>query len=167
MRRLAFALLLASSSMAGCLTPDFPAIPSNPDANPPPPVDAMLDCELRVYPVGDGHHNAGQDCLTCHNGQAQGANVFTFAGTVFKDTAGTIPKTGATVIVIDSAGTVSKAVTQANGNFYSSDPLVAPYSVGISECPPPSIPMVENFSDGSCNSCHSGAQAPGRVIFSQ
>lgn len=166
-RLLAFALVLASSSMVGCLTPAFPDIPGAPDAEPPPPPDAMLDCEVRVFPVGDGHHNPGQNCLECHNGQQQpqGAPIFTFAGTVFKDAAGTIPKTGATVIVIDANGTVAKAVTQANGNFYSSAALVAPYSVGASECPAANVPMIENFSDGDCNSCHTGADAPGRIIF--
>jgi hypothetical protein len=165
-RSLALVSLLLAAGATACTTPGFPDIPDQPDAAPPTP-DAKLDCELKVQSVGDGHHNPGQNCLDCHNGQqqAQGAPIFTIGGTLYKDAAGTIPRIGATVIIIDSNGKVVKVPTQQNGNFYSSAQLTAPYSLGVSECPGENKPMISQTPDGDCNSCHTGAGAPGRILF--
>jgi hypothetical protein len=162
MLRLVLASLLLVT--AACVTPPLPQpIEEAPDAGVVPP-DAPDNCEPLVANVGGGHHNPGQNCLECHNGQDPAAPVFTLAGTVFKDAAGTIPKTRATVIVYDGDGNVVKMSTQLNGNFYTSAALTPPFFTAISQCPNEEQ-MNENFSDGDCNSCHSGAAAPGRIIF--
>ena len=170
MLRLVFVSVSLLAATA-CIAPELPDLSEEPDAMPPPvPPDAMLDCEPRIFNVGDGHHNPGMACLECHNGQQQdlGANIYTLGGTVFQDTAGTIPKVGATVIVIDGDGTVVKLPTQQNGNFYTSAALTPPYNTIVSQCGAEieNVPMIANFVDGDCNSCHSGpATAPGFVVF--
>jgi hypothetical protein len=160
--RLVLAALLLVA--AGCITPELPQpIEEIPDAMPPPP-DAPDNCELYVDAIGSGYHNPGQNCLECHNGQAAGAPVFTLAGTVFKDAAGTIPKTHATVVVYDGDGTVVRLPTATNGNFYTQAALTPPYFTAVSQCPN-TVPMNQNFVDGDCNSCHNGTAAPGRILF--
>src|SRR5690349_9431778 len=105
---LRLALVSLFLSLAACITPSFPTPPEEaPDAAVVPP-DAPDNCELPVDNVGDGHHNPGQNCLDCHNGQQQGAPIFTLAGTVYKDAAGAIPKTRATVIIVDGDGNTVK-----------------------------------------------------------
>jgi hypothetical protein len=173
MLRTSLALTLAATaaaSLAGCLdpfgTPDPIENPDDPDAGPAidaPPPDANLECEPRVNQVTSGYHNPGTNCLECHNGQQAGAPVFTFGGTAYAQDKVT-PVVGATVIVIDAAGTVVKVPTMQNGNFYSSTPLVPPYITGMSRCPD-NVTMIQNFRDGDCNSCHGPVGAPGRVTF--
>jgi cytochrome c5 len=160
--RLALATVLLAT--AACVTPALPLPDQQADAG--VPTDAPDNCEVRVENVGDGHHNPGTACLECHNGQAAGAPVFTLAGTVYKDAAGTIPKTHATVIVYDGDGNVVKLPTAANGNFYTQAALAPPYFTAVSQCPA-TAPMAQNFSDGDCNSCHSGAASPGRILFAE
>src|SRR5437868_6070948 len=41
------------------------------------------NCIAKAAAVIDGHHNAGQPCLQCHDGNTAGANKFTAAGTVY------------------------------------------------------------------------------------
>ncbi len=165
MRRHPFVLLGLALALAGaCTTPELPDLGGDePDATPPPP-DARLDCEPEHASVGSGYHNAGLACLECHNGQEAGAPVFTLGGTAYADEAGTVPLVGATIIVIDGDGNVVKLPTQQNGNFYTQAQLSPPYITAVSQCPD-NIQMVQNFSDGDCNSCHSGTGAPGRVTF--
>ena len=54
--------------------------------------------------------------------------------------------------------------TQQNGNFYTNAALAPPYIAAVSQCPD-NVQMITNFSDGDCNSCHSGVAEPGRVFF--
>lgn len=159
---LTFALVL----IGACVQPSFPPDqPDEPDAAPPAP-DAMvdLDCEQRVTSTADGHHNPGQECLTCHNGQQPGAPIYKIAGTAFQRD-GVTPQKGGTIIIIDANNQVVKLTTMTNGNFYSSANLTPPYIALTSMCPGENTPMIENFVDGDCNSCHSGVDDPGRVQF--
>jgi hypothetical protein len=161
--------LLALVGVTACIEPELPDLTEEPDAAPPPPPpDAALDCEPREFQVGTGHHNPGLACLECHNGQDPAAPIYTLAGTVFQDLQGTIPKVGATVIIIDGDGTVVKVPTQQNGNFYTPAGLTPPFNTAVSQCGAPieNLPMITNFVDGDCNSCHSGpATEPGYVVF--
>ena len=72
----------------------------------------------------------GLDCLSCHKtgGQAAG-DVWTFAGTVY-DAAGTTPVAGVEVRMVDNTGKGISVVTDANGSFWSPNPI-KPYRVGI------------------------------------
>jgi hypothetical protein len=162
MLRIALATLLIA--FAACVTPELPQpIEEVPDAMPPPP-DAPDNCEPYVASIGSGYHNPGQNCLECHNGQDPAAPIYTLAGTVFKDAAGTIPKTHATVVVFDANGNVVRIPTTANGNFYTSAQLTPPYYTAVSQCPT-TVPMQTNFVDGDCNSCHGATGSPGRILF--
>ena len=40
-------------------------------------------CIAAAAPTIDGHHNPGQACLQCHDGNTAGANKFTAAGTIY------------------------------------------------------------------------------------
>jgi hypothetical protein len=125
------------------------------------------NCEAINATPPDGHHNAGQTCLAagCHliGNAGAGAPEFSAAGTIYKDTAGTTPYPGATVI-ITVGGTTHKmyaASTGAPGNFYIAKALATPPSAAMpgttkaSACPNTSA-MSENLVDngGNCNNCH-------------
>ncbi len=175
MLRLAFLTALAISASACVLGEQFPDPPAEPPDAPDaaPPVDAFIDptCEQPVFTTGDGHHNPGTECLSCHNGQqtpeAIGAPIFSIGGTLFADRAATIPRKGVTVIILDAEGRRLEMVSQANGNFYSNITLVPPYITFASRCPDPNVPMIENFRDGDCNSCHRAElnKDPGPIVF--
>lgn len=175
MLRLAFVTALAVSASACVLGEQFPDPPAEepepPDASPAP--DAFVDpsCEAPVFNAGDGHHNPGTECLGCHNGQttpeAAGAPIFSMGGTLFADRAGTIPRKGVTIVILDAVGRRLELVTQANGNFYSNINLTPPYITFASRCPDSNVPMIENFRDGDCNSCHRNdlTKEPGPIVF--
>lgn len=97
------------------------------------------NCIAAAAPTIDGHHNAGQACLTCHDGNTAGANKFYAAGTVYDiQTTPAQPVTGATIELVDANGTkvtVVTAMTGAPGNFWTDKPLVFPVQVRASKCP--------------------------------
>lgn len=118
--------------------------------------NAMFPCKNLAAANGDGHHNAGQDCLNgCHN------HGFTLAGTLY-DAGGTNALPGGTITVKDANGAKFDMVAATNGNFYTSQAIVFPISVYASSCPT-SSPMTASIASGNggCNKsgCHaSGAQ---------
>ncbi len=158
---------LVFSVLGACVQPSLPPPDEEaPDAMPPAP-DAMidLDCEPRIQSVPSGYHNPGQECLSCHNGQQAGAPIYKIAGTAFQRD-GVTPQAGGTIIVIDANNNVVKLATGQNGNFYSSANLTPPYITMTSMCPGDNKPMITNFVDGDCNSCHrSDGTDPGQVKF--
>ncbi|MBS1121530.1 MAG: hypothetical protein H6Q90_3758 [Deltaproteobacteria bacterium] len=118
----------------------------------PPP------CDQPATPTSDGHHFVGEDCLSCHHqGGMDMAPPFTFAGTMYDSSGGTMPLAGATFHLIDALGTDIIVQSQTNGNFYSTDLVTFPVIAFSSLCPQV-IPMVTPIGelDGSCNSagCH-------------
>jgi hypothetical protein len=121
---------------------------------------AGFACRNKVASVGSGHHNAGQDCQgSCHN------HGFTLAGTVFTAAGSTTAVSGASITVTDSAGKSFDVVSQADGNFYTSQTIKFPVTVTASECPSVA-PMVTQITAAmaGCNQsgCHvSGSQ--GRI----
>jgi hypothetical protein len=66
----------------------------------------------------DGHHNPGQDCLGCHDGNhtGQGAPKFLFAGTAY-DSTGATAVAHAQVAVKDSTALYA-TYSGTNGNFW-------------------------------------------------
>jgi hypothetical protein len=116
-------------------------------------------CRNKVANVGSGQHNPGQDCQgPCHN------HGFTLAGTIFAAANSTTSLSGATITVTDAVGKSFDVVSQANGNFYTSQPINFPVTVTASECPnvAPMITQVTATMDG-CNKsgCHAtGGQGP-------
>jgi hypothetical protein len=121
---------------------------------------AGFACRNKVASVGSGHHNPGQDCQgACHN------HGFTLGGTIYAAANSTTSLSGATITVTDATGKSFDVVSQANGNFYTSQAIKFPVTVTASACPSvaPMVAQVTATMDG-CNQsgCHvTGAQ--GRI----
>lgn len=115
-------------------------------------------CDPPATPTTDGHHHPGEDCLMCHHqGGAEGAPPFTFAGTMFASPGGIAPLAGGSFHLIDALGTDTLVETQSNGNFYSMGLVTFPVVAFRSLCPDVvqmQSPITE--TDGSCNrsGCH-------------
>jgi hypothetical protein len=115
-------------------------------------------CDPPATPIADGHHNPGEDCLSCHHqGGMEGAPPFTFAGTLFDSSGGTAPIAGGTFHLIDALGTDIPVISETNGNFYSLELLTFPVLAFRSMCPDVvrmQAPIHE--AEGSCNQagCH-------------
>jgi len=88
------------------------------------------NCEALVSPAPADHHNAGMGCMTaagCHNaGLGLGAQApeYSYAGTVYKDAAGTQPYAGATILVT-LGGVTKKLIAGDQGNFQITPGLLA------------------------------------------
>ncbi|HWE30589.1 MAG TPA: hypothetical protein VHB97_21430 [Polyangia bacterium] len=130
------------------------------------------NCIAAAAPVIDGHHNSGQACLQCHDGNTAGANKFTAAGTVYDKLAlasGAQGLSGVTIEITDAAGTKVSVVTAslgAPGNFWTDQALVFPLKVRASQCPadrPMTDPVAAAANvaagGGNCNrtGCHDSA----------
>jgi len=119
-----------------------------------PMIDASLPCKPPNIIHGDGHHNAGMDCLgSCHN------HGFTVAGTVTLAD-GATPAVNATVTVVDATGNSQDLVVGDNGNFFSYFPVLSPITIRASMCPSTQL-MVSHPTSGGCNA--SGCHEPGGV----
>jgi len=128
-------------------------------------------CDDVITPDTDGHHMPGEHCLQCHIQGGEGM-PYTYAGTLFDSRGGAAPVAGATIHVIDANGMDAIAISQANGNFWSTDPITFPAVAFVSLCPDvrPMIGLLAEpqaagglSEDASCNrpggGCHtSGAR---------
>jgi hypothetical protein len=160
------ALALASLVLfAACFEPPTAKPPASggPDAgisDPQPDAPGAAAC-IQAAPPPDGHHNAGQNCLTCHTGS--GAPKWTAAGTLYADAAGTTAVAGATITLVDSTGKEVKIVTATNGNFWTSQALTPPLHPKASKCP--SSAAMSGNAQGACNSCHSAGGSKGPIVL--
>ena len=115
------------------------------------------DCVNRVTAdnLADGHHNPGQNCITCHNGNIANAPKYYISGTLYDSVTGGAAYAGGTITWTDKNGLKGQATVMANGNFYVEDAVVFPIQVKTTSCPT-TTPMVGAVLDGqgSCNSCH-------------
>lgn len=123
-------------------------------------------CETINATPPDGNHNPGLGCRSnagCHNaGTGLGPNApeWAYAGTIYKDQAGTMPYAGATIFVT-LGGTTQKAISATNGNFWIEAALLPGPSAAMtgttkaSACPD-TMPMATILSagGGDCNNCH-------------
>jgi hypothetical protein len=115
--------------------------------------DLAPNCINLTTANGDGHHNAGTDCLTCHNGAA--APLFTVAGTLYTSINGGTPIAGATIRLTDGKGTAVDLVTGTNGNFYGTGAVAFPVTARASGCPNDAVMSAQvQSTGGSCNGCH-------------
>lgn len=96
-----------------------------------------------------GEHNAGRDCIGCHEGDGPS---FTIAGTAYQAN-GTTAAAGATIVVEDAAGKLFNLVTASNGNFYTTQSVRFPVKTYGTKCPDVAE-MVSSVTNGSCNTCH-------------
>lgn len=104
---------------------------------------------------------AGRPCLNCH-GAGGGAAQFTFAGTVFKDAAGTMPAAQIEIRLRDANGKGLSAYSDANGNFFlplnPNGDLAFPVHAGGRDANTKKL-MNATTTNGNCNGCHKpGAQ---------
>lgn len=163
MRALLLGLVLATGCNLGSQAPGADAVPPPPDAAPdavPPEV-----CRNATPTQSDGHHHPGLNCMAgnCH-GPAGDAPQLTVAGTLYKTANGPDPLPYATITIIDANGTKVDLVSSLNGNFYTSAPLVPPFTTLASKCPT-LTPMVSPVQYGSCNACHLANTQTGQVYL--
>lgn len=119
--------------------------------------DTPITCIPPTLTTGDGNHNAGMDCLSCHGDVTMELDSrWTVAGTLYDTATGTNPLAGATIIVTDADGKELSLVSASNGNFFTTEPVTLPLSVRASACPD-DITMSSPATDGSCNTCHTDA----------
>ncbi len=112
----------------------------------------------------------GRDCIGCHQERGEGPS-FAVAGTVFSESGQAndcFGMAGATIELTDSNGEVFSMTSNAAGNFT--------LSAGSSPAPPYTVrvvsggqenAMASEFSEASCNTCHTEAGAngaPGRIV---
>src|SRR5262245_38641030 len=147
--------------VTACLEPTAPETGTAPDAG-SQPVDAPsgITCAPAATPPGDGHHNAGANCLGCHTGT--GAPAWTAAGTLYNG-ARTAPLAGATITIVDANGKSLSLVTSQNGNFWTTAALKMPLRVSASRCP--SAATMTGSANGACNGCHTSTGSPGRIAL--
>jgi hypothetical protein len=100
----------------------------------------------------DGNHNAGRDCLSCHDGSGE-APQFTFAGTLYNGSGTAVA--GAEIRVVDAAGKAVSVYSATDGNFYQkgSSTFAAPGHAGARNAATTNL-MVSQVTNGGCNSCH-------------
>jgi len=103
---------------------------------------------------------AKQACLGCHVAGGA-ATPFAFAGTAFKDVAGTIPAAGVEIRVRAADGTAASAYTDEDGNFYHAAAIAFPASAGVRNATSSHV-MMGMPPDGGCNNaqCHDGDAHP-------
>jgi hypothetical protein len=109
---------------------------------------------------GATSHEAGSNCMTCHQAEGLGKGRFTVAGTAY--TAAGAPHANATITLFSGGVSVLTLETDASGNFYSTEPVPVPeqsifptVSSGDSGL---TIAMPFPTQSGACNMCHVGRQ---------
>ena len=132
---------------------DLATTPPPPDLASPPP-DLATSCDKAVTTTDTGHHNAGADCTSCHNGGG-GPTKWYVSGTLYDSVTGTNPIAGATIHVTDAAGQKLTLISALNGNFYTGTAVTYPVTVSASRCPSTVAMSGQVQAPGGCNGCHS------------
>jgi hypothetical protein len=122
---------------------------------------AALGGEAPGVPRGPTHR-PGQPCLLCHDGGR--AHEFSVAGTVFESPLNSQGASGVTVTMVDSAGSMYAATTNAVGNFYvTPDEWTPAYPLPSTTLTDGhvSTPMYSEIArNGSCAGCHTNPASP-------
>ncbi len=121
--------------------------------SPPPPLGVFQNAPPFSPHTGNTTHNAGQDCLNCHNGTGD-PDQFSFGGTVYDGNGN--PVVGAEVRMIDANGTATSVYTGPNGTFYKTGTgFAAPAHIGVRNASSMAN-MLSGLqaSGGGCSSCH-------------
>ncbi|MGK7346569.1 MAG: hypothetical protein ACNS63_12260 [Candidatus Nitrospinota bacterium M3_3B_026] len=105
-----------------------------------------------VSSAGKSSHNAGRDCIECHN--------LKYAGTVYTDATASAAAAGEVIVINQDNGMTLEITADASGNFYTTegDPSVG-YTATVKGN---STGMVAKQTNGACSSsgCHDGAATP-------
>lgn len=106
-------------------------------------------------------HNAGSNCIQCHQTYGPGPGLFTAAGTIYRPD-GT-PHANATLelrSVVDSSVVLTTLEVDGNGNFYTTQDVPVPeesvFPVVISSNGTDTNQMPFPTLSASCNVCHYG-----------
>lgn len=128
------------------------------DAAPPvaTPVPSVFDkAPAFVSRTGPRAHNAGRDCMSCHQNGGGEAPQFVFGGTLY-DGSGN-PVAGAEVRFVDANGVAASVYTATNGTFYQTGSgFAAPGHVGVRDANHSAdmLTALPSPSGGACSSCH-------------
>jgi hypothetical protein len=158
-------LLVASACDVGSVVPVTGGDGGSGSNCVPPGNPAAAQQHLPADQVVPGQaSNQGQNCLTanCHNPAAlgNGALAFTFAGTLYTTAGGTTPATGVTVRIKFGSGPPVTAVTDMDGNFYSSTAVTFPANADVTSCPTVK-PMMSQLQTGNGACSSTGCHVPG------
>ncbi len=111
----------------------------------------------------------GGTCITCHT--MRGGPAFTIAGTVYPSAHEPTNCFGSNVagmkvVITDKNGVTKELAVNTVGNFYSAEPVAAPFQVKIVNGTRQRA-MAGLATAGDCNTCHTatgGNGAPGRIM---
>lgn len=123
--------------------------------------DPALDVENVSAPEESRSHNAGLNCMRCHQALGPGSGRFSVAGTIYGPDGEPAPGAVLQLWTAPEGGEVVATVeADALGNVFSTEPLPLPeqrlfVTVESSDA---SLAAVMPFpiSSGSCNHCHAG-----------
>lgn len=118
--------------------------------------DAGLTCVDPQTSPGDGHHNPGLACASCHDGSI--GPRFSVAGTLYADPGGATPVAGATITLVGADGSRIDLATADNGNFWTDRAIEFPVTTYASSCPDLAA-MATKAGSGDCNGCHTAGDA--------
>ena len=110
----------------------------------------------------------GGDCMGCHDQEGEGP-AYSVAGTVmglYDEPTDCYGIEDVTVRLLDAAGDVHEAVTNAAGNFFFHEDVPAPFTAEV-ERDGVVRAMVTPQTDGNCATCHTEVgsnAAPGRIV---
>ena len=108
-------------------------------------------------------HNAGQNCMSCHNSGGKGEGTFTVAGTVYNASGAAVSPNATVKLYTGPNGTGSLVKTievDGKGNFYTTSSIdfgtglyvtVTGKSGSVST-------MGSSITTGQCNSCHNSSE---------
>lgn len=157
-------LLLCVASFAATACDEEPSDAQLVEVEPGDPSferDPSLDVE-NVSAVGETRsHNAGLNCMRCHQSLGPGVGQFSVAGTVYGPDGSPAADAVLQLLTAPEGGEVVAAVeADAYGNVFSTEPLPLPEQrlfVRL-ESSDERLAAVMPFpiSSGSCNHCHAG-----------
>jgi hypothetical protein len=153
---------------------------SSPPSPPPATINAFTSAPSYATitpPTQSARHdglrtNAGQDCMTCHDGKTPGVPRFVIAGTVYATANSTTGARNVQVRVADPTGAELAMVgTDDAGNFWLRASVITDLPPGSSVGVRNALSMklmngkIGGASAGSCN--RFGCHGPGKGIFVQ
>lgn len=117
------------------------------------------DNATRVSQHGGHSHNAGRNCMDCHNPNGEGSGWFNAAGTVFNNSGTSIyPNTTVYLYTQPNGGgtLVDSLFGDGSGSFYTTQSIsfgsgLYPAVTGSSGT---TKYMSSSITTGACNSCH-------------
>ena len=115
--------------------------------------------DTRVSQNGGYSHNAGRNCMDCHNPNGEGSGWFNAAGTVYASTGSSIHPNATVYLYTNPNGRgsiVDSLYGDGSGSFYTTSSInfgsgLYPAVVGSNGAVKY---MVNSISQGACNGCH-------------